>query len=41
MMIREIKVKEIMVPVSDYPHIPYWFTIKQAMAMIYKYHVME
>jgi len=37
-MIREIKVKEIMVPVSDYPHIPYWFTIKQTMAMIYKYH---
>jgi CBS domain-containing protein len=37
-MIREIKVKEVMVPVGDYPHIPYWFTIKQAMAMVYKYY---
>jgi CBS-domain-containing membrane protein len=29
----EIKqVKEIMVPMETYPHIPYWFTLRQAMA---------
>ncbi|MDP3049717.1 MAG: CBS domain-containing protein [Thermodesulfovibrionales bacterium] len=29
-------VKEIMVDVFDYPHIPYWFTIRQAMGIIKK-----
>ncbi len=29
-------VKEIMVDVFEYPHIPYWFTIKQAIVIIKK-----
>jgi DNA-binding NarL/FixJ family response regulator len=28
------KVKELMIPLEDYPHIPYWFTLRQAMAII-------
>lgn len=32
----EKKVKELMIPLTDYPHIPYWFTIKQAMALARK-----
>ena len=28
------KVKELMIPLEDYPHIPYWFTIRQAMAIV-------
>lgn len=27
-------VKELMIPLEDYPHIPYWFTLRQAMAII-------
>jgi CBS domain-containing protein len=27
-------VKELMIPLEDYPHIPYWFTIRQAMAIV-------
>ncbi len=27
------KVKDLMVPLKDYPHIPYWFTLRQAMAI--------
>ena len=23
-----------MIPLEDYPHIPYWFTLRQAMAMV-------
>lgn len=30
----EKKVKELMIPLEDYPHIPYWFTLRQAMAII-------
>ena len=26
------KTGEVMVPIEKYPHIPYWFTIRQAMA---------
>jgi len=26
--------KDIMIPLEDYPHIPYWFTLRQAMAII-------
>jgi CBS domain-containing protein len=26
--------KELMIPLEDYPHIPYWFTLRQAMAII-------
>ena len=28
------KVKELMIPLADYPHIPYWFTLRQAMAIV-------
>ena len=27
-------VKDLMIPLEDYPHIPYWFTLRQAMAII-------
>ena len=27
-------VKELMIPLEDYPHIPYWFTLRQAMAIV-------
>jgi predicted transcriptional regulator len=30
------KVKEIMIPLSKYPHIPYWFTIRQAIVEMEK-----
>jgi CBS domain-containing protein len=30
------KVKEVMVDIFKFPHIPYWFTIKQAMVIIKK-----
>lgn len=30
----EKKVKDLMIPLEDYPHIPYWFTLRQAMAMV-------
>ena len=28
------RVKELMIPLEDYPHIPYWFTLRQAMAIM-------
>jgi CBS domain-containing protein len=28
------RVKELMIPLADYPHIPYWFTLRQAMAIV-------
>ena len=28
------KVKDLMIPLDDYPHIPYWFTLRQAMAIV-------
>ena len=28
------KVKDFMIPLEDYPHIPYWFTLRQAMAIV-------
>ncbi len=28
------KVKDLMIPLEDYPHIPYWFTLRQAMAIL-------
>jgi len=31
-----IKVKKVMIPLEDYPHIPYWFTLRQAMAIVRK-----
>jgi Mg/Co/Ni transporter MgtE len=27
-------VKDLMIPLVDYPHIPYWFSVRQAIAMI-------
>jgi CBS-domain-containing membrane protein len=35
-MPHEKKVRELMIPLTDYPHIPYWFTIKQAVAIFKK-----
>jgi CBS-domain-containing membrane protein len=35
-MPHEKKIKELMTPLTDYPHIPYWFTIKQAVAIAKK-----
>lgn len=32
-MPHEKKVKELMIPLTDYPHIPYWFTIRQAISI--------
>ena len=28
------KVGDLMIPLKDYPHVPYWFTIRQAMAIV-------
>jgi CBS domain-containing protein len=28
------KVKDLMIHLEDYPHIPYWFTLRQAMAIV-------
>lgn len=28
------KVREVMIPLQDYPHIPHWFTLRQAVAMV-------
>jgi CBS domain-containing protein len=28
------KVQEVMIPLQDYPHIPHWFTLRQAVAMV-------
>ncbi|MBW1953290.1 MAG: CBS domain-containing protein [Deltaproteobacteria bacterium] len=28
------KVREIMIPLQDYPHIPYWFTLRQAVGLV-------
>ena len=30
----EKKVKDLMISLEDYPHIPYWFTLRQAMAIV-------
>jgi Mg/Co/Ni transporter MgtE len=27
-------VKDIMIPLTDYPHFPYWFSVREAIAMI-------
>ena len=31
------KVEEVMIPLEGYPHIPYWFTIRQAIAEMDKH----
>ncbi len=33
-MPQQKKVKDLMIPLEDYPHIPYWFTLRQAMAIV-------
>jgi CBS-domain-containing membrane protein len=33
-MANEKKVKDLMIPLEDFPHIPYWFTLRQAMAIV-------
>lgn len=33
-MPNEKKVKDLMISLEDYPHIPYWFTLRQAMAIV-------
>ncbi|MCX5888433.1 MAG: CBS domain-containing protein [Deltaproteobacteria bacterium] len=33
-MPNEKKVKDLMIPLEDYPHIPHWFTLRQAMAIL-------
>jgi CBS-domain-containing membrane protein len=33
-MMNDKKTKDLMIPLEDYPHIPYWFTLRQAMAIV-------
>jgi CBS domain-containing protein len=33
-MANDKKVKDLMIPLEDFPHIPYWFTLRQAMAIV-------
>jgi CBS domain-containing protein len=33
-MPQEKRVRDFMIPLEDYPHIPYWFTLRQAMAIV-------
>jgi CBS domain-containing protein len=28
------KVADLMIPLEDYPHVPYWYTLRQAMAIV-------
>jgi CBS domain-containing protein len=28
------KIADLMIPLEDYPHVPYWFTLRQAMAIV-------
>lgn len=30
----ERQVKEVLIPLTDYPHIPYWFSVREAIAML-------
>jgi CBS domain-containing protein len=30
----ERKVKELMIPLEDYPHVPYWYTLSQAAVIV-------
>jgi CBS-domain-containing membrane protein len=29
-----IRAKDVLIPIDQYPHIPYWFTLRQAMMLI-------
>ncbi|HZK13784.1 MAG TPA: CBS domain-containing protein [Desulfobaccales bacterium] len=33
-MANDKKVKDLMISLEDFPHIPYWFTLRQAMAIV-------
>jgi len=33
-MLQQKKVRDLMIALEDYPHIPYWFTLRQAMAIV-------
>ena len=33
-MSNDKRIKDLMIPLEDYPHIPYWFTLRQAMAIV-------
>ncbi|MFP3867905.1 MAG: HPP family protein [Desulfobacteraceae bacterium] len=33
-MPKTTKIKDLMIRLEDYPHIPYWFTLRQAMAIV-------
>jgi CBS domain-containing protein len=33
-MANDQNVNDLMIPLEDYPHIPYWFTLRQAMAIV-------
>lgn len=35
----EITAEDLMIPLDRYPHIPYWFTLRQAMAEMDKAHL--
>ena len=35
-MIEIKRVSEVMIPLDKYPHIPYWFTLRQAIAVLEK-----
>jgi len=33
-MVREKRVKSLVIPLTDYPHIPYWGTLKEAIVQL-------
>lgn len=33
-MTEDKRVEDLMIPLEDYPHVPYWFTLRQAMAIL-------
>jgi CBS domain-containing protein len=33
-MLQKKKVREVMIPLEDYPHIPYWYSLRQAVAIV-------
>jgi predicted transcriptional regulator len=33
---KHVTAEEIMIPLEEYPHLPYWFTLRQAMAELIK-----
>jgi CBS domain-containing protein len=33
-MLQKKKIRDVMIPLEDYPHIPYWLTLRQAVATV-------